>query len=236
MTTEREDEAWNDYLEKLLNRINPDNLAAKREAVLEDEKKKEIANKGTTAANAMAQLVEFICEGAGEVSKEDKISMVEDLLIGMETLTGSQMAEEAVLIERMTLPAFQAYKSAYDAFNRTDYENGGDTDDGFVLSSGAAIRLAKYKEQDFYRKVIVTMQESALVKEYLKENGQSWDQYMASLPITVQGEAENNDEWDPEKEAKAVYDTFEPFAPISEESRPESSAGDEERPTIENYQ
>ncbi|MBR5115587.1 MAG: hypothetical protein IK096_00845, partial [Lachnospiraceae bacterium] len=121
-------------------------------------------------------------------------------------------------------------------FNAADYEDNEDADEhSLVLSSGAEIRQAKYKEQDFYKKVIVSMQESALVKEYLKENSQTWDQYMASLPQLVSGEAANNDKWDPEAEAKKVYETFKPFEPIPEEARPESATGDEERPTISDY-
>ncbi len=203
--------------------------------VLRDEQTGEAAGANTSAASIFAQLVEFLCEGAGEVSQETKINMVEDLLLGMYAISGARSAEEAVLIERMTLPAYSSYMSAYTEFNSRNFDdNTGESGDGdgtesFSLSSGASLRQQAYKEQDFYRDLIVTMQESKLVKAYLATMDQTWDQYMASLPILAQNEGIA----DPAASARKVYETFEPFVPADTEVT-DVSDGSEERPTIDN--
>ena len=241
VTQERIDEAWDQYLENLLNRLNPDNLTAQREELTE-EQNKELRKTASSAAREMAQLVEFLCEGAGDdVTLDKKISMVEDLLIAMELVGGPQMAEEVVLLERTELSKYKSYRSAYDAFNQTNFDtsadNSGTAAIGGVaemeLSAGTSIRLVKYHESEFYQKVIVPMQESKLVQAYLASVGYNWEQYMASLPTIVQGETQDNETRDPAEEAKLVYEDFEPFVPPAVEDKVTASDGSEERPTLE---
>ncbi len=240
VTQERINEAWDSYLTDLLKRINPDNLTVKREELTEEKKEGLLAG-ASSAAREMAQLTEFICEDAGSVTLKEKISMVEDLLIAMEMATGPQMAEEMVLLERTKLSKYQGYRAAYDAFNQTDFGasdqqtdsqvQGGSTE--MELSTENSIRLVKYRESEFYQKLIVPMQESALVKAYLDSQGYTWEQYMASLPTIVQSETQENEEWDPAKEAERVYETFERFTPPAPEDAVTAADGNEKKPTYE---
>ncbi|MBQ3790306.1 MAG: hypothetical protein II800_05185 [Lachnospiraceae bacterium] len=206
--------------------------------VLRDEQTGETIGDDTSAASHMAQLVEFLCEGAGNVTDEMKINLVEDLLIGLYTISGAEAVEEAVLIERMELPAFKGYRPAYDAFNQKNFDDTGETDKtendredtvSMTLSAGASLRQQALKEQDFYQKVIGPMKSSPLVQSYLKEQGLSWEQYMASLPALAQGQ----DVTDPALAARKVYENFTPYVPLDENARPAASSGDEERPTAD---
>ena len=101
------------------------------------------------------------------------------------------------------------------------------------LSTENSIRLVKYRESEFYQKLIVPMQESALVKAYLDSQGYTWEQYMASLPTIVQSETQENEEWDPAKEAERVYETFERFTPPAPEDAVTAADGNEKKPTYE---
>ena len=219
---------WEDYLSSIMTN--------KTGTVLRDERTGESAGAVTTAASVFAQLVEFMCINAGNVDQETKIDMVEDLLIGMLSISGSNTSEEAVLVERMTLPSFRQYKSEYDRFNSKVFDDNissGDTDDqdapSITFSSGAALRRSAMLEEDFYKKVIVSMKEDPLVIAYLKENEQTWDQYMASLPVLAQ----NSNITDPAASARRVYETFEPFTYVDESNRPGPSDGSEERPVVQ---
>ena len=73
------------------------------------------------------------------------------------------------------------------------------------------------------------MKEDPLVIAYLKENEQTWDQYMASLPVLAQ----NSNITDPAAAARRVYETFEPFTYVDESNRPGPSDGSEERPVVQ---
>ncbi|MCR5674372.1 MAG: hypothetical protein K6G16_01555 [Lachnospiraceae bacterium] len=199
--------------------------------VLRDEQTGESSGGYTSAASTFAQLVEFLCEGAGEVKKETKIELVEDLLIGMYNISGAEAAEEAVLIERMNLPAYQGYQAAYDAFNTKSFDDEGDQVEksentvSMALSSGASLRQQALKEQDFYKKLIVSMQESELVKAYLAEQKVTWEQYMASLPSLAQ----NENITDPAASAKKIYEDFTPYVP--REDKDKAAEKTQDRPT-----
>ncbi|MCR4764204.1 MAG: hypothetical protein K5696_11815, partial [Lachnospiraceae bacterium] len=222
-------QSWEQYIQSVITH--------RTGRVLRDEETGEKVGSHTNASSVFAQLVEFLCEGAGEVDQETKIKMVEDLLIGMYNITGSQAAEEAVLIERMTLPAYSGYLAAYEAFNAKSFEpvarDSEQTDDAgtvsFRVSDEEAVRQLEYREQDFYKKLILSMRESGLVKAYLKSNNESWEQYMASLPVLAQ----NENITDPESSARKIYETFKPFRPLTKEDQPEASDGQEARPTFE---
>ena len=216
------DMTWEEYIRSVVTKQSG--------KVLKDEQTGQTVQGYTTAATTFAQLVEFMCEGAGEVDQETKIDLVEDMLIGMESISGYRTIEEAVMIERMNLPAFEKYKGEYESFcekynnaEETAATTGGVT---FKESSSDSERRANLVEQDFYKKLIVTMQESELVQSYLKENKQTWEQYMASL-ATLANDPEITDA---ATSARKVYETFKPYTPISEEDRPKASDGTEERP------
>ena len=210
-------QTWEEYIQAVVTH--------KTGRVLRDEQTGEAAGGYTTAASVFAQLVEFLCENAGEVSLQTKINLVEDLLIGMLDVNGAEAAEEAVLIERMTLPAFAGYMPDYEAFSGKTFEEGS-LDETLQLSYASSLRRQALEEEDFYIQVIGSMKDSALVKSYLAERGVTWDQYMASLPIL----AKNENITDPAASARKVYETFVPYVPLTGEDRPAASDGQEERP------
>lgn len=197
--------------------------------VLRDEDTGETAGGYTTAGSTYAQLVEFMCEGAGEVDEETKISMVEDLLIAMLSLSGADQVEEAVMIERMQLDAYSRYQAAYDEFAKQNFETNVLTDDVITMSSGASLRRQALEKSTFYQDLIVTMKNSELVKSYLAQQNATWEQYMASLPALAQ----NENILDPAASARKVYETFQPYVPIQEGDRPGASDGTEEKPTYD---
>jgi len=219
-------QSWSDYIQAVFTN--------KTGNVLRDDQTGETASAHTTAASTFAQLVEFLCEGAGEVDEETKINMVEDLLIGLESLSGADTIEEAIMIERMTLPAYRQYLDEYEAFNKKDFssENSAGTSNSsgsvsVTISSESSIRRKELMEQEFYKVLIESLKESELVKAYLEENNETWETYMASLH-TLAGDSNITD---PAASARKIYETFEPFAPVDENLRPEASDGSEERPS-----
>ena len=214
-------QTWEEYIQSVFSH--------KTGRVLRDEETGETAGGNTTAGTTYAQLVEFLCEGAGEVDQETKISMVEDLLIAMLSLSAADQVEEAVMIERMQLPAYKQYQDDYDAFSKQNFETNSIQGDVIAMSSGASLRRQALIESDFYQALIQTMKDSELVKSYLAEQNATWEQYMASLPALAQ----NENILDPAASAKKVYETFEPYVPISKEDRPGASDGSEEVPTYE---
>ncbi len=210
-------QTWEEYIQAVVTH--------KTGRVLRDEQTGEAAGGYTTAASVFAQLVEFLCENAGDVSLQTKINMVEDLLIGMLDINGAESSEEAVMIERMTLPAFAGYMADYEAFAVKTFDEG-NLDETLQLSYDTALRRQALEEEDFYIQVIGSMKDSELVKSYLAERGVTWEQYMASLPIL----AKNENITDPAASARKVYETFVPYTPLTEEDRPAASDGKEERP------
>ncbi|WP_026495096.1 hypothetical protein [Butyrivibrio sp. WCD3002] len=226
---ESRDQSWEDYIQSIYSN-NVGN-------VLRDEQTGETQSAYTTAAGSFAQLVEFMCENAGEVNQQTKINMVEDLLIGFESITTADTAEEAVLIEMMTLPAYQGYMAEYEAFNKRDFTQGNETDNSsnvgngqnpvsVTMSSEGSIRRKELVEQEFYKKTIGSLKESELLKSYLESNDETFEEYMASLPTL----ASDENITDPAASAAKIYETFEPYEPIPEDMIPSASTGDEERP------
>ena len=141
------------------------------------------------SATYYAKLVEFICEGAGEVSLETKAEMLEELLRGMQTVNGAQGAEEAIIVVRMMLPAYSGYKGEFEKYLKTDYDT-------------SAEKLDDYHRSSFYRALILSMQKSDAVQDYLKSSEMTWDNYMASLTGMAP------DAGDPETAAKKIYGLY----------------------------
>ncbi len=225
-TLEARNQSWEEYIQSIFSNQSGN--------VLRDDQTGEAPGGYTTAAGTFAQLVEFMCEGAGNVSKETKIAMVEDLLIGLETISGYESVEEAVMIERMTLPAYKKYMSDYEAFNKRTFDTTEESKDksatkpvAVEMSSEASLRRKELLEQDFYKKVIGSMQESSLVKSYLEDNEKDWEHYIAGLATLA---ADSNIE-DPAASARKVYEDFEPYKPIDKSLTPDASDGTEDRPT-----
>ncbi len=222
---EARNQSWEEYIQSIFNNQTGN--------ILKDDQTGQAAGAYTSAASTLAQLVEFMCEGESNVSKETKIAMVEDLLIGLENISGAESVEEAVMIERMTLPAYKKYMSAYEEFNKREFgttenadNNKGTKPVAVEMSSEASIRRKELVEQEFYKKVIGTMKDSELVKSYLEDNKQDWEHYMASL-ATLAADSEIED---PAASARSIYENFEPYKPIDKSTIPETSKGDEERP------
>ncbi|MCR4903242.1 MAG: hypothetical protein K6A23_10335 [Butyrivibrio sp.] len=216
---------WHEYIQAV--------FSGKTGNVLRDDQTGETANANTTAASSFAQLVEFMCEGAGTVEEQTKIDMVEDLLIGLETISGAESVEEAVMVERMTLPAYEGYMKAYEAFNKKNFAPDTNTDQEednksdpvtFEVSSEGSLRRKALVEEEFYKAVIGSMKESELLKAYLEAQNQTWEEYMASLATL----ASNSNITDAAASARKIYETFEPFEPV--ENTNKASDGTEERP------
>ncbi len=214
-------QTWEEYIQSVFSH--------RTGRVLRDEDTGETSGGYTTAGTTYAQLVEFMCEGAGEVDQETKISLVEDLLIAMLSLSGAEQVEEAVMIERMQIPAFEHYQDDYEEFATKNFETNSIEGDVITMSSGASLRQQELKESDFYQDLVVTMKESELVKSYLEVQNATWEQYMASLPALAQ----NENILDPAASARKVYETFQPYVPIKEGDRPGASDGTEEVPTYD---
>lgn len=161
-------------------------------AVTDRQLKEDTTGEQTTVESALnsatyyAKLVEFICEGAGEVSLETKAEMLEELLRGMQTVNGAQGAEEAIIVVRMMLPAYSGYKGEFEKYLATDY-------------SSSAEKLDDYHRSSFYRALILSMQKSDAVQDYLKSSEMTWDTYMASLTGMAP------DAGDPEAAARKIY-------------------------------
>jgi hypothetical protein len=221
-------QTWEEYIQAV--------YTGKTGRVLRDDQTGETAGGHTTAASTYAQLVEFLCEGQ-DVDLDKKKEMVEDLLIGLETISGAETVEEAVMIERMTLPAYEHYMAEYEEFNKRTFDqeysdqqskDQTSSDPVTVVSSyEGSIRRKELLKQNFYIQTIGTMKESELVQAYLKESNQTWEGYMAGLPSL----ARNENITDPAASANKIYETFTPFEPIDEKLRPKASDGTEERPT-----
>lgn len=114
------------------------------------------------------KLLDFICIGAGEVSEAARREMLEELLRGMQTVSDARGAEEAVIVMRMTLPAYGGYLGEYKKYKATAY-------------TSAAEQTEAYYNTKFYKNLIVKLKESDDVKTYLEESEMTWDAYMASL-------------------------------------------------------
>ena len=117
---------------------------------------------------------------------ESGADYAEELLRGMQTVNGSQGAEEAIIVVRMMLPAYSGYTGEFERYVATEYET-------------SAEKIDDYHRKDFYRNLIVKMQNSAAVKEYLESSQMTWDTYMASL-ISMAPDA-----GDPKAAAKEIY-------------------------------
>ncbi len=141
------------------------------------------------SATYYSKLVEFICEGAGEVSLETKAELLEELLRGMQTVNGAQGAEEAIIVVRMMLPTYSGYKGEFEKYLKTDYDTG-------------AEKMDDYHRSNFYRALILSMQRSDAVQDYLKSSEMTWDNYMASLTGMAP------DAGDPETAARKIYGLY----------------------------
>lgn len=161
-------------------------------AVTNKQLKEDTTGEQTTLDSALnsatyySKLVEFICEGAGEVSLETKAEMLEELLRGMQTVNGAQGAEEAIIVVRMMLPAYNTYKGEFEKYLATDYAT-------------SAEKIDDYHRSNFYRALILSMQKSVAVQDYLESAGMTWDTYMASLTGMAP------DAGDPETAARKIY-------------------------------